>query len=103
MVDDGPVFALSVDKPVNYCRPAIDVLFESAAEIYGNKLTGIVLTGANNDGAEGLKCIHDVGGKTIVQDLKTAYMPDMPTYVLKKIQADINCSLDDIGLYLKNL
>ena len=54
LVDDGPQLALSADEPVHYSRPSIDVLFESAADVYGERLLGIILTGANEDGAAGL-------------------------------------------------
>src|SRR5688572_9691049 len=61
-------FALSLDEPVHFCRPSIDVLFESAAEAYGERRLGIVLSGANTDGAAGLAAIEAAGGLTAVQD-----------------------------------
>ncbi len=54
--------ALSVDELVNFSRPSIDVLFESAADVYGPRLLGIILTGANHDGAAGLAAVHEAGG-----------------------------------------
>ncbi|MDE3090322.1 MAG: chemotaxis protein CheB, partial [Chloroflexota bacterium] len=65
-------FALSTDAPVNYARPSIDVLFESAADAYGDGVIGIILTGANEDGARGLAAIKARGGLTIAQDPATA-------------------------------
>ena len=62
LVDDGPQLALSADEPVHFSRPSIDVLFESAADVYGHALLGILLTGANEDGAVGLAAIHRQGG-----------------------------------------
>lgn len=71
-------FTLTVDEAVNYARPAIDVLFETAAEALGARLIGIVLTGANSDGAKGLKSIREHGGLALVQDPGTAEVRAMP-------------------------
>jgi two-component system, chemotaxis family, protein-glutamate methylesterase/glutaminase len=79
LVDRGPVIALSVDPPVHFSRPAIDVLFESAAMAYGSRLTGIVLTGTSADGAHGLAAIQGAGGRALVQSAESAewsFMPD---------------------------
>jgi len=74
---------LSVDEPVQFARPSIDVLFESAAEAYGPALMGIILSGANADGAAGLKAIGDRGGITVVQSLESAEMIAMPAAALE--------------------
>ncbi|HEX3848330.1 MAG TPA: chemotaxis protein CheB, partial [Steroidobacteraceae bacterium] len=66
LLDRGPQLSLSADDPVHNSRPSIDVLFESAAEVYGDRLLGVILTGANEDGALGLATIHDCGGVTVV-------------------------------------
>ena len=76
--------SLSVDVKVNYARPSIDVLFESAAYVYGSSLIGVLLTGANNDGAEGMVRINALGGYTIVQNPDTAYSDSMPRSALAK-------------------
>lgn len=78
LVDEGPQLALSVDEPVNYSRPSIDVLFESAAAVYGERLAGLVLTGANGDGARGLAAVRAAGGTTLAQDPAEAACPYMP-------------------------
>ena len=78
LVDAGPALALSVDAPVHYSRPSIDVLFESAADVYGPQLIGIVLSGANQDGARGLAAVHAHGGLCLVQDPDSASMRTMP-------------------------
>lgn len=78
LVDEGPRLALSVDPPVHYSRPSIDVLFESAADQYAEQLVGILLSGANEDGARGLQAIQAAGGFTLVQDPASALMPAMP-------------------------
>lgn len=70
--------ALSVDEPVRYSRPSIDVLFESAAECWGKRLMGVVLTGANDDGARGLVAIARAGGITVVQEPREALAEAMP-------------------------
>jgi two-component system chemotaxis response regulator CheB len=72
-----PHLALSVDEPVHHSRPSIDVLFESAALVYRRHLLGIILTGANDDGAEGLAAVRDAGGVTVVEDPQTAQAPQM--------------------------
>ena len=82
LVEHGGSLALSVDDPVNYSRPAIDVLFESAADAFGPALAGIVLTGANHDGAAGLKAIAEVGGMAIVEDPASASSATMPAAAL---------------------
>lgn len=78
LVERDSTFSLSCDPKVNYARPSIDVLFESAAEAYKKQLIGIVLTGANSDGTNGLRRIKENGGLTIVQDPATAESPYMP-------------------------
>lgn len=88
LVDAGPSVALSIDSPVHFSRPSIDVLFESAADQYGDRLVGILLSGANEDGAIGMKAIQAAGGLTIVQDPATAPMPTMPLAALARTSAD---------------
>jgi two-component system, chemotaxis family, protein-glutamate methylesterase/glutaminase len=82
MLIEGGRVNLSVDEPVQFARPSIDVLFESAAETFGDRLIGVVLTGANADGAAGLAAIAHRGGHTIVQDPATAERPEMPRAAL---------------------
>lgn len=78
LVESNGTFSLSYDVPVNYSRPSIDVLFETAADVYKQRLLGIILTGANKDGAAGMKKIRKLGGTTIAQDPGTADYPEMP-------------------------
>ena len=82
LVDDGPRLALSVDELVHYSRPAVDVLFESAADAYGAELMAIVLSGANEDGASGLAAVERAGGLTLVQQPETAVATAMPSAAL---------------------
>lgn len=78
LVESNGTFSLSYDVPVNHSRPSIDVLFETAADVFKQGLLGIVLTGANKDGAQGMKKIRALGGTTIAQQPATADYPEMP-------------------------
>lgn len=90
-------FALSVEGMVQYSRPSIDVLFDSAADIYGPGLIGVILTGANSDGAYGLSRVRRRGGVTIVQDPDTAEKRDMPEAAIATGAADEVLPLDRIA------
>lgn len=103
LVDDGPQLALSADELVNYSRPSIDVLFESAADWYQNRLLGIILTGANEDGASGLAAVHRAGGTTVVQRPDTAYAPLMVESALSRSPVDMVLTLEEIAALLRNL
>jgi len=100
LIEDNETFALSIDERVNYSRPSIDVLFESAVDVYAPNLIGVILTGANNDGARGLRLIRERGGLTIVQDPSTAESAYMPQAALALTQADYVLGLQDIGKLL---
>lgn len=89
---------LSVDDPVSYSRPSIDVLFESAADAYGAKVLGVLLTGANHDGAKGLSRIKQAGGYAIVQDPRTAESPEMPAAGIAAAPVDQVLALEDIAV-----
>jgi two-component system, chemotaxis family, protein-glutamate methylesterase/glutaminase len=82
---DGDGLSLSTDEPVLYARPSIDVLFESAAESYRERCVGVVLTGANADGAKGLARIAELGGAAIVQDPEEAQRAEMPRAALAAV------------------
>ncbi|WP_426753419.1 chemotaxis protein CheB [Myxococcus sp. Y35] len=103
LVDDGPSLALSVDEPVLFSRPSIDVLFESAADTYGHRLAGFVLTGANSDGARGLAAIRQAGGVTVVQRPDTAQVAIMPAAALARGPADFVLSLEQMAHLLRML
>ncbi|MDQ3933662.1 MAG: chemotaxis protein CheB [Actinomycetota bacterium] len=96
LVESGH-FELSVDAPVSYSRPSIDVLFESVADSYGARAVGVLLTGANADGAAGLLRLREAGGLTIVQDPDDAERPEMPAAALRLGAADRVCPLSSIG------
>jgi len=96
LIESDKTFSLTIDERVNFARPSIDVLFESAAEVYQNKLIGIVLTGSNNDGAKGIKRIKECGGLTIVQDPETAESNYMPASAIEAILPDYILPLEEI-------
>jgi two-component system, chemotaxis family, protein-glutamate methylesterase/glutaminase len=100
LVERPGQLALSVDERVNQARPSIDVLFESAAEAYGAEVIGVLLTGANQDGAAGLCAIHDRGGLCVVQDPATAARPRMPQSAIDAGAADVVASLRQIATLL---
>ncbi len=103
LIEDDHIFGLSVDPRVNYCCPAIDVLFESAADAFGESLIGIVLTGANGDGSRGLKAIKARGGVAIVQNPKTAESRYMPQAALDATPVDHVVTLEELGPLLRHL
>jgi len=103
LVETEESLALSIDEAVNYSRPSIDVLFESAADTYGPGLVGVVLTGANHDGAAGLKAIVAAGGLAVVEDPAGAYATAMPLAALEACPSAMIMNLDAIASYLSNL
>lgn len=96
LVADGCV-ELNVDEPVQFSRPSIDVLFETAADAYGPRAIGVLLTGSNADGAAGLQEIARRGGRTIVQDPATAERPEMPRSALAVMTPDVVAQVSDIA------
>lgn len=101
LVDAGPSLALSTDPPVNWSRPSIDVLFESAADVYRSRLLGIVLTGANDDGTAGLAAVQRAGGVTVVQDPADAWSARMPSAALSHVVPDHILTLGAIASMLR--
>jgi two-component system chemotaxis response regulator CheB len=93
---DEDVFSLSVDDAVLYSRPSIDVLFESAADVYRERLIAVLLTGANEDGAHGIAAVKRLGGYTIVQNPVEAERSEMPRAALRAIEPDKVLSLDAV-------
>ena len=103
LVERTATLALSVDDAVNFSRPSIDVLFESAADVYAERAIGIVLTGASADGAAGLARIKDRGGVAIVQDPDDAEAYTMPAAAIRATVADAILPLDEIPKFLIGL
>lgn len=102
LVERG-AFSLSVDAAVAHSRPSIDVLFESAADAYADRLIGVILTGMNDDGARGARRIKHRGGFLIVQDPATAEAPAMPKAAIEAARVDRILPLDRIGPFLVEL
>ncbi len=103
LVEEGKTLSLSTSEKVNYARPSVDVLFETAADVYQSALIGIILTGANNDGSQGLKRIKERGGLAIVQDPASAEAPTMPEAAIKTTDVDHVLSLQEIGELLNQV
>lgn len=103
LVETDHSFSLSCEAPVHYSRPSIDVLMESAADAYGAALAGIVLTGANYDGAAGLAKIRRQGGITVVQDPAEAQVSTMPEAAIRKLQPSFILPLSGIRNLLLEL
>lgn len=103
LVEPDGRLSLSADEPVHYSRPSIDVLFESAAEVFCPDLVGVVLTGANMDGAAGLRAIQRGGGRVVVQRPDTAYASAMPQAALDVCPGALSLTLDQIAEHLCQL
>jgi two-component system chemotaxis response regulator CheB len=100
MVEGDGSLGLSVDPAVNHARPSVDVLFETAAEAFGPRLVGILLTGAGSDGSRGLRTIQRCGGRTLVQDPLEAKAASMPRSALDLMTPDAVLPLDGVATWL---
>ncbi len=103
LVERDRTFSLSIDPKVNYSRPSIDVLFETASDAYGIGLIGIILTGAGRDGAAGLRRIKENGGLAVVQAPEAAEYAAMPAAALKETKVDYVLGINEIGLLLAGM
>jgi len=103
LVEDDRTFAFSVDDPVNFSRPSIDVLFESAALVYGARVAAFVLTGASADGAEGARAIRAAGGFVAVEDPSTAELPTMPRAAIERAAPQVTAPLPALATLLARL
>ena len=102
-VELGNYFSLSTEEMMNNSRPAIDITLSSAGYVYKDRLVGILLSGANKDGAIGMKNIKDKGGLTIVQDPKECMIDTMPTAALNITEIDHVLQIDGIVAFLNEL
>ena len=89
LLEKDLTFSLDISEKVNYSRPSIDVTFESAADAYGKSVIGLLLSGANADGVNGLQVIQSKGGKIAVQDPKSAEVPYMPQQAVDRLSIDL--------------
>jgi two-component system chemotaxis response regulator CheB len=103
LIEAGGTVALSTEERVQFARPSIDVLFESAADAYREKCIGVVLTGLNEDGAAGLARIKRLGGVAVVQDPRSAERGEMPTAAIAATDVDVILPLGEIGAFLRGL
>jgi two-component system, chemotaxis family, protein-glutamate methylesterase/glutaminase len=103
LVEQDKRLSLSDDEPVLFSRPSIDVLFESAADAYGDGLIGVVLTGANSDGANGLKAVVEAGGVAVVQSPKGAYAVAMPEAAIAACPDARVLPVNEIAAYLREV
>ncbi|HUF26034.1 MAG TPA: chemotaxis protein CheB [Gemmatimonadaceae bacterium] len=102
LVDDGH-FALNTDPPLRFSRPSIDVTLDAVAESYGRRAAGLILTGANDDGAEGLRRLADLGGTAVVQDPAESEMPTMPLAALRRVPDAVRLPLERIPGYFRTI
>ncbi|MCP4697292.1 MAG: chemotaxis protein CheB [Gammaproteobacteria bacterium] len=103
LIEEDRTFSLSLEGPVNFARPAVDVLFESAIDAYRSGIIGIILTGANHDGSQGLRQIKEMGGYAIVEDPETAEVNAMPRAAIAAAKVDQILPVTQIGPYLLQL
>jgi two-component system chemotaxis response regulator CheB len=100
LVEEDQTLSMTVGEKVNFARPSIDVLFETAADVFSAGLIGIILTGAGTDGSKGMKSIKESGGLTIVQDPGTAESDAMPKAAIAITVIDHILPLPEIGPFL---
>jgi two-component system chemotaxis response regulator CheB len=103
LIEKDHSFSLDVSEKINYSRPSIDVTFESASEIYGAHLTGVLLSGANADGADGLATIKQNNGVCIAQEPSTAEVAYMPQYAIDHVTIDHIFTADQIRDYINGI
>lgn len=103
LIEKDFTFSLDVSEKIHFCRPAIDITFESAADLFRHSITGIILSGANGDGAEGLAYLKAKGGTCLVQDPVTAEVPFMPIQAIEKAAVDRVIHPKDIAAYISNI
>jgi two-component system chemotaxis response regulator CheB len=103
LVEEDRTFSLSIEGHVNFSRPSVDVLFESAVYAYRDRLIGIILTGANHDGSQGVRKIKRMGGYVLVQDPATAEACAMPQAAIAAVTVDRVLPLEQIGPHLLQL
>ena len=103
LIENDHTFSLDASEKVNFSRPSLDVSFESAADVFGKNMAGLLLSGANSDGTAGLKIIAQQGGKVLVQNPLTAVVNYMPAHALEQIEADAILTPDEMPDYINSL
>ncbi|UFQ97894.1 chemotaxis protein CheB [Pseudomonas wenzhouensis] len=102
-IESDHSFSLSREEPRHFSRPSIDILFESAADAYGEQLAAALLTGANEDGAAGLLAVQQAGGLTLIQEPADALVPTMPAAALALLEPDFLLPITAMRLLLAEL
>lgn len=103
LIEKNRSFSLDASEKINFSRPSIDVVFESAADIYQMNLVGLLLSGANSDGTFGLQKIKEKGGLAIVQAPDTAIVPFMPEHAMRNVNIDKTLKINEIANYINDL
>ena len=103
LIERDGSFSLDYSEKVNFSRPSIDVSFECAANVYGNRVVGILLSGGNADGVFGLKSIRKAGGLCVVQDPRSALVSYMPMHALSELTPDETLNSAEIADYLNDI
>lgn len=103
LFEKNNTLSLDISEKVNYSRPSIDVSFESAAEVYKDKLVGILLSGSNADGTEGLKAIQKEGGTVIIQNPESAEMSFMPNHAIQNTRPDYVLNITEILQFILSI
>jgi len=103
LIEEDRSISLDYSEKINYSRPSIDVTFQSAAEVFKEKLVCILLSGSNSDGVEGLKCVNSFGGKAVIQNPDTAIMPYMPQQAALNVVPNVILDSRDMADYINKL
>ncbi|MCF2443816.1 chemotaxis protein CheB [Dyadobacter sp. CY345] len=103
LIEKKRSFSLDSSEKINFSRPSIDVTFESAADVFGPKLVAILLSGANDDGTEGLIAVKRAGGFVVAQKPESAQMPYMPQHAIAKVDIDLVLDVEEISNFINSL
>lgn len=103
LIEQDRTFSLDYSEKINYSRPSIDVTFQTAAEVYKDKLTCILLSGSNADGVKGLKSVKSWGGTAVIQNPETAQVAYMPAQAKLHVQIDEELDIESIGDFINSL
>lgn len=103
LVEKDRTLSLDVSEPIKYCRPSIDVTLQSAADVYGKKMIAILLSGANDDGADGMHAVSMAGGLTIVQDPEDAEVDIMPRAALSRTSINFKMNGDELMSFIEGM
>lgn len=103
LIEEDKTFSLDYSEKINYSRPSIDVTYQSAAEVYKEKLVCILLSGSNADGVNGLKIVNNLGGKVVIQNPSSAIMPYMPQQAITNVNAHLVLHGNEMADYINNL